>query len=232
MTTPTTAHGPLAQLRAALAVFFLLTLLTGIVYPLAITAAAQVLFPWRANGSLIDKSGRPTTDLAAAAGSALIGQSFDRPAYFWPRPSATSPVPYTAFNADKSTGSTGSNLSPAGQPFADAVRARADALRAADPTNAAPLPIDLVTASGSGLDPHESIAAALWQLPRVAKARHLSPDALRLLITAHTSARSLGLLGEPVVNVLELNLDLDRQYPVTPTSNSAASQSAPGAPTP
>ncbi|HVX85564.1 MAG TPA: potassium-transporting ATPase subunit KdpC [Phycisphaerae bacterium] len=210
--------GALAQLRASIAVFLLLTLLTGIIYPLAITGAAQVLFPWRANGSLIDKNGRPTSDLKAAAGSELIGQDFDRPEYFWPRPSATGPVPYTSFNADKGTGSGGSNLSPAGQAFADVVKARADALRAADPGNSAPLPIDLVTASGSGLDPHESIAAATWQIERVAKARNVTPQALQTLIVAHTRGRSLGVLGEPVVNVLELNLALDRQYPVAAPS--------------
>jgi K+-transporting ATPase ATPase C chain len=192
----------IAQLRPALVSLILLTLLTGIVYPLAVTGIAQVAFPWQANGSLIERDGR-------IVGSALIGQSFDDPGYFWGRPSATSTFPYNAFNAEALTGSSGSNYGPLNPALTEMVQARIDALRAADPGNTAPIPVDLVTASGSGLDPHISIAAALYQLPRVSRARGLDEAAVRALVEQHTEGRQFGFLGEPRVNVLDLNLALD-----------------------
>lgn len=176
-----------------------LTLLTGVLYPLLITGIARVAFPRQAAGSLIVRNGR-------VLGSELIGQPFGGPRYFWSRPSATSP----AYNA---AASTGSNLGPIHPAFLDSVRARVTALRAADPSLRGPIPVDLVTSSGSGLDPHISVAAALVQVSRVARARGLSEDTLRRLVAAHTSGRALGLLGEPVVNVLELNLALDEGMP-------------------
>ena len=166
------------------------------------TGLAQVIFPSQANGSLIVRNGQPV-------GSALIGQSFDDPKYFWGRLSATSPAPYTAFNADKLTGSSGSNYGPLNPALLEAVQARIKALQEADPTNTAPIPVDLVTASGSGLDPHMSPAAAAYQVGRVAQARGLRADAVRQLVAQHTEGRTLGLLGEPRVNVLALNLALD-----------------------
>jgi K+-transporting ATPase ATPase C chain len=181
----------------------LLTILTGLLYPLAVTAIAQVVFPSQANGSLIyDKDGQ-------AVGSSLIGQQFDAPQYFWGRLSATGTFPYNAFNADNLTGSSGSNLGPTSQTMLDAAQARVDALHAADPGNNAPIPVDLVTASGSGLDPHISPAAALYQVPRVARERGLSEAVVRQLVAEHTDGRTFGILGEPRVNVLELNLALD-----------------------
>jgi K+-transporting ATPase ATPase C chain len=192
----------IAQLRPALVSLILLTLLTGIVYPLAVTGIAQVAFPWQANGSLIERDGR-------IVGSALIGQSFDDPGYFWGRPSATSTFPYNAFNAEALTGSSGSNYGPLNPALTEMVQARIDALRAADPGNTAPIPVDLVTASGSGLDPHISIATALYQLPRVSRARGLDEAAVRALVEQHTEGRQFGFLGEPRVNVLDLNLALD-----------------------
>lgn len=203
-------------IRPALTLFILFTLLTGIAYPLAITAIAQLAFPAKANGSLLARNNQPV-------GSSLIGQEFassnHAPHYFWSRPSATAPVPYTSFNADKLTASSGSNLAPTNPTLIDNVKARIEALSAADkaagyqrhPTSA--IPIDLLTSSASGLDPHISPAAAEYQLPRVAKARHLSESQLRELVQAHTQSRQLGFLGEPVVNVLELNLDLDARFP-------------------
>jgi K+-transporting ATPase ATPase C chain len=186
----------LTLLRPALAVFLLLSLLTGLAYPLAVTALAQALLPAQANGSLI-------LDAGTARGSALIGQPFSDPKYFWSRPSATAPQPYNGL------ASGGSNLGPTNPALADAVRERIMALRAADPGNPAPVPLDLVTASGSGLDPHISPAAAAYQLARVARLRSLPPAQLEALVAAHTAPRTWGLLGEPRVNVLTLNLALE-----------------------
>lgn len=185
-----------AYLRPALMSLILLTLITGVAYPLLVTGIAQVAFPFQANGSLIVKDGK-------VVGSALIGQPFDDPKYFWSRPSATGPFP------DNAGASSGSNLSPTNPALISAVQGRVDALRAADPSNTAPVPVDLVTASGSGLDPHISPAAALYQVARVAHERKLSPDAVRALVERHIEGRSLGFLGEPRVNVLALNLALD-----------------------
>ena len=190
------------QLRPAFVSLVLLTLITGVIYPLLVTGIAQVIFPSQANGSIIMKDGK-------AVGSALIGQQFDAPKYFWGRLSATSTFPYNAYNAAALTGSSGSNYGPLNQALLDAVKARAEALRAADPGNTAPIPVDLVTASGSGLDPHISIAAALYQVHRVAQARGLTDDAVKALVDKYTEGRQLGFLGEPTVNVLELNLALD-----------------------
>ena len=192
----------LSQLRPALVALGIFTILTGLVYPLVVTGLAQVIFPRQANGSLMVRNGQPV-------GSALIGQSFDDPKYFWGRLSATSPAPYTAFNGDKLTGSSGSNYGPLNPALLEAVQTRIKALQEADPTNTAPIPVDLVTASGSGLDPHMSPAAAAYQVGRVAQARGLRADAVRQLVAQHTEGRTLGLLGEPRVNVLALNLALD-----------------------
>jgi K+-transporting ATPase ATPase C chain len=182
--------------------FALLTLITGVFYPLLVTGAAQLLFPDRANGSILMRDGR-------AVGSELIGQSFDDPRYFWGRLSATGAFPYNAFNAATLTGSSGSNYGPLNPALVEAAQVRLDALRAADPGNAAPVPVDLVTASGSGLDPHISVAAALYQVPRVARERGVSRERIRLLVEDHTEGRQFGILGEPRVNVLLLNLALD-----------------------
>ncbi len=177
----------------------LFTVLTGIVYPLAVTGIAQAFFPCRANGSIIIQDGK-------AVGSALIGQEFKAPEYFWGRPSATTPYPYNGGS------SKGSNLGPNNPDLREAVQARIDTLHAADPGNTREIPVDLVTASGSGLDPHISPAAAEFQLHRVAKARGLDESAVQALIAGHTEGRWLGIVGEPVVNVLELNLALDRDH--------------------
>jgi potassium-transporting ATPase KdpC subunit len=192
------------QLRAALVSLVVLTVITGLLYPLAVTVLAQALFPYQANGSLITQNG-------TVVGSALIGQNFDAPKYFWGRPSATGPVPYTAFNADKLTGSSGSNYGPLNTALLDAVKARMDALKATDPDNQEAIPVDLVTASGSGLDPHISPAAAKYQLSRVAKARGLDLARVQQLVDRFTEGRTLGFLGEPTVNVLQLNLALDAE---------------------
>jgi len=186
----------MSHLRAALVSLVVLTGVTGVVYPVVVTAIAQLVFPYQANGSLIVKDGK-------VVGSTLIGQSFDDPKYFWGRPSATSPFGYNA------AASSGSNLSPTNPALVKSVQERVDALRAADPGNTAPVPVDLVTTSASGLDPHISPAAALYQVSRVAKARKLQPDAVRTLVERHTEGRQLGFLGEPRVNVLALNLALD-----------------------
>ena len=184
------------QLKPAVIVLVLLTLVTGVIYPLVVTGIAQVVFPAQANGSLILKDGKPV-------GSSLIGQPFDDPKYFWGRLSATAPF---AYNAGASSGSNYGPLNPA---FHAATKARIDALHGADPDNKAPIPVDLVTASGSGLDPHISPAAAFYQVSRVAKARKLDEARVRQLVESHTEGRQLGVLGEPRVNVLRLNLALD-----------------------
>jgi K+-transporting ATPase ATPase C chain len=184
------------QLRPALMMLLTLTLLTGVIYPLAVTGLAQLLLPSLANGSLITRDGK-------VVGSELIGQQFDDPKYFWGRPSATSPFPYNA------AASSGSNLGPTNPAFIDAVQGRVAALRAADPVNDTPIPVDLVTASGSGLDPHMSPAAAEYQLKRVARARGLGENTLRDLVARHTEGRQFGVLGERRINVLKLNLALD-----------------------
>jgi len=185
--------------RPAISLFVLLSLVTGIIYPLAVTGVAQLLWPAKANGSLIVRDG-------AVVGSELVGQAFDDPKYFWGRPSATSPV---ACNA---AASGGSHLGPSTPARGAAVRSRVAALRSADPDNTAPIPVDLVTCSASGLDPHISPAAAHYQVGRVARARGLDEETLRRLIARHTQGRTLGLLGEPRVNVVELNLDLDASH--------------------
>lgn len=185
-----------AQLRPALVSLALFTLLTGLLYPLAVTLVAQAAFPRQANGSIILRGGRP-------AGSALIGQPFDDPGYFWGRLSATAPFPYNA------AASSGSNLGPLSPDLTSRAQARVQALRAADPGNTAPVPVDLATASASGLDPHISLAAAYYQLPRVARARGLDEDVVRRLVAQHAEGRQWSVLGEPRVNVLALNLALD-----------------------
>lgn len=187
----------LRSLRTAAILLALFSLLTGVVYPLTVTATAQLLFSRQANGSLVLSHGK-------VVGSSLIGQAFDGARYFWGRPSATAPVPYNA------AASTGSNLGPTNPALAAVVRERVQALRAAHPDQAArPIPVDLVTASGSGLDPHVSPAAALFQVHRIAEARALTDDRVRALVLQHVQGRSLGFLGEPRVNVLELNMALD-----------------------
>jgi K+-transporting ATPase ATPase C chain len=186
----------LKELKPALLMLALLTVVTGAAYPLLVTGVAQAVFPRQANGSLIERDGK-------VVGSELIGQPFTDPKYFWGRPSATGPVPYNA------GASSGSNLGPTNPALEEAVKARIAALKAADPGNHAPIPVDLVTASGSGLDPHISPAAAEYQVARVARLRNLTPDAVRALVAKHTEGRQLSVLGEPRVNVLQLNLVLD-----------------------
>lgn len=183
-------------LRQSFMLLLVLTVITGVLYPLAATGLSQLVFPQQANGSLIERDGKPI-------GSALIGQSFTDPKYFWGRPSASTPNPYNA------TASSGSNQGPTNSALADAVKQRIAALRAVDPGNTAPVPVDLVTASGSGLDPEISQAAAQYQLERVARARGLSSAQVQALVNEYTSGRQLGILGEPRVNVLRLNLALD-----------------------
>jgi len=188
----------MTHVRAALVSLAVLTVVTGVVYPVVVTAIAQLVFPHQANGSLIVKDGK-------VVGSALIGQPFDDPKYFWGRPSATSPFGYNA------AASSGSNLSPTNPDLIKAVQSRVDALRAADPGNTAPIPVDLVTTSGSGLDPHITPAAALYQVQRVAKVRGMDVTVVRQLIEQHIEGRTFGVLGERRVNVLALNLALDRR---------------------
>ena len=192
----------ISQIRPAFLMLLVLTVITGVIYPLIVTAIAQVIFPYQANGSLIVINGK-------AYGSELIGQQFDDPKYFWGRLSATGDFPYNAFNADTLTGSSGSNYGPLNPALTKAAQDRIDALKKADPTNTAPIPVDLVTASGSGLDPHISVAAALYQVHRVATARGLNDAQVKSLVDKYTEDRQFGFLGEPRVNVLELNLALD-----------------------
>ena len=184
------------QLRPAAVLLVLLTAVTGVAYPLLVTLVAQIAFPERARGSLATRG-------ADVVGSALIGQPFSDLKYFWGRPSATAPFEYNA------AASSGSNRGPLNPALVDAVKARADALRAADPDNRDPIPVDLVTSSGSGLDPHISPAAAAWQVPRVARARGLAPATVQALVARHTEPRQGGFFGEARVNVLALNLALD-----------------------
>jgi K+-transporting ATPase ATPase C chain len=187
----------LKELKPALLMLAVLTVITGVAYPLLVTGVAQGVFPHQANGSLIEQDGK-------VVGSELIGQPFSDPKYFWGRPSATGPVPYNA------GASSGSNLGPLNPAQEEAVKARIDALKAADPGNQVAIPVDLVTASGSGLDPHISPAAAEYQVGRVARVRSLEVGAVRALVTTYTEGRTFGVLGEPRVNVLALNLALDR----------------------
>jgi len=187
----------LAQIRPALVSFVLLTVLTGVIYPLVVTGVAQTLFHKQAEGSLI------IAQDGKILGSSLIGQNFDDPKYFWSRISATSP----AYNA---SASSGSNLGPSNPALLDEVKGRITALKAADPTNNAPIPVDLVTSSGSGLDPHISLAATQYQLARVARVRGVTQSAIQQIIDQNTQSRFLGFVGEPVVNVLQLNLALDQ----------------------
>ena len=189
-----------AQIRPALMALLIFTVLTGLVYPLVVTGIAQLVFPRQANGSLIVQNGQ-------IVGSSLIGQQFTEPKYFWGRLSATGPYPYNA------SASAGSNLGPTNPALLDNVKARIAALQAADPGNNQPIPVDLVASSGSGLDPDISVAAALYQLPRVARLRGLSESAVRSMVDKYTKGRTLGFLGEPRVNVLQLNLALDGLKP-------------------
>jgi K+-transporting ATPase ATPase C chain len=186
----------LKELKPAVLMLVVFTLLTGGLYPALITGIAQAVMPAHANGSLLTRDGKPV-------GSALIGQPFSSPKYFWSRPSATSPYPYNAAS------SSGSNQGPSNSALTDAVSARVKALRDADPDNTARVPVDLVTASGSGLDPHISPAAAQYQIDRVARARNLDPSKVAALVAQYTEGRQLGVLGEAVVNVLALNLALE-----------------------
>jgi potassium-transporting ATPase KdpC subunit len=187
----------IGKLRPVIMVFIMLSILTGLIYPLIVTGVAQWVFPVKASGSLISKDGRP-------AGSELIGQPFDDPKYFWGRLSATPDFPYN------SASSSGSNLGPSNPALVEAVKARLEAFQKADPGNTSLVPIDLVTSSGSGLDPHISPAGAFYQVARVAHARGLSEDEVRRLVDQCTESRQWGFLGEPRVNVLRLNLALDR----------------------
>ncbi len=183
-------------IRPAISLFLLLSALIGLLYPAVVTGVAQTVFPAAANGSLIVKDGKPI-------GSELIGQNFTAPKYFWGRPSATAPMPYNA------AASSGSNLGPLNPALVDAATDRAAALRAADPDNTRPIPVELLTASASGLDPHISPAAAEFQAERIARARQIDTQRVRQLVAQHTVGRELGMLGEPRVNVLKLNLELD-----------------------
>lgn len=188
-----------SQLRPAISLFVMLSVVTGVVYPLAVTGVAQGLFPHEANGSIVSIDGK-------AVGSELIGQQFSEPKYFWGRLSATGPYAYNA------GASSGSNLGPLNPALTDAVKARIDALKAADPVNTQPVPVDLVTASGSGLDPDISLAAAQYQAARVAQVRNQPVERIMALIEAHAVRPWLGVFGEPRVNVLALNLALDEMH--------------------
>jgi K+-transporting ATPase ATPase C chain len=186
------------HIKPAILMLLFFTALTGIAYPLAVTLIAQTVFPSQANGSLLGSNGQPL-------GSEIIGQSFSRPEYFWGRPSATSPAP------NNGGASSGSNQGPINPALLDAVQARIKALRDADPSHTEAVPVDLVTTSASGLDPHISPAAAAYQISRIATARHMSPDSVRELVKRYTQARQWGIFGEPRVNVLKLNLALDQR---------------------
>lgn len=186
----------LKELKPAFVMLVALTALTGVAYPLLVTGIAQGVFPEAANGSLIERDGKPV-------GSERVGQSFTDSKYFWGRPSATGPTPYNA------AASSGSNQGPLNPALEEAVKGRIAALKAADPAQTAPIPVDLVTASGSGLDPHISPAAAVWQAPRIARLRGLAPDRVQALVEKYTDSRQFGVLGEARVNVLRLNLALD-----------------------
>ncbi|RZI44145.1 potassium-transporting ATPase subunit KdpC [Herbaspirillum sp. HC18] len=186
-----------AVFRPAIVVFSALTILCGVLYPSAVTGIARLAFPAQAEGSLVERDGK-------AVGSSLIGQAFSSPKYFWGRPSATGPMPNNAAS------SGGSNLGPANPALMEAVKGRVEALQAADPGNTAPIPVDLVTTSGSGLDPEISIAAALYQSGRIARERKMPVEELRALIDRHSQTRYFGFFGEPRVNVLALNLALDQ----------------------
>jgi K+-transporting ATPase ATPase C chain len=185
------------QLKSAFLAFVLLTAITGIIYPTVITAIAQIFFRPQANGCILFENGK-------AIGSSLIGQSFEDPKYFWGRLSATSPAAYNA------SASSGSNLGPLNEALRRSVEARIRLLRDADPENKSPVPVDLVTASASGLDPHISVAATLYQVPRIARLRGIPPDKVAEIVRQNTQGRFLGIIGEPVVNVLQLNVVLDK----------------------
>lgn len=184
------------QIKQAILIFTVLSIVAGIIYPFFVKGIAQILFPEQANGSLIYRDGR-------VVGSVLIGQTFNEPKYFWGRLSATSPVSYNAAS------SSGSNLGPSNPALLEAVKKRIKSLKDVDPDNTNPIPVDLVTSSASGLDPHISLAAAYYQIPRVARNRGLSEDLIRAIVQKHTLNRFLGVIGEPVVNVLQVNLALD-----------------------
>jgi K+-transporting ATPase ATPase C chain len=189
--------------RPALVLFGALTLICGVLYPLAVTGIGQAAFPFDAGGSLVERNGQ-------TVGSSLIGQPFTSPRYFWGRPSATAPMAYNG------AGSSGANQGPTNPALLDAVKGRVDALKAADPANTAPIPVDLVTASASGLDPEISVAAARYQVARVAAARKLGSERVAALVAAHTAPQYLGFFGEARVNVLALNLALDAETAHTP----------------
>jgi len=188
------------QIKPALLIFATLTIVTGVLYPLLITAIAQIAFAHRANGSIVFHNGK-------AVGSSLIGQEYSDPKYFWGRLSATSPMGYNPLP------SSGSNLGPLNPVLRERVEARVKMLQGADPENKSPIPVDLVTASASGLDPHVSVAGALYQVPRVARVRGVSQEQIIRLVTENTTGRFAGVFGEPVVNVLQLNMALDRRAP-------------------
>ena len=190
----------LKHLKSSVIILGLFTIITGLLYPLMVTGIAQLIFPDKANGSLVRRDGK-------VVGTRLVGQPFSEPKYFWSRPSATSPFPYNAGS------SSGSNYGPLNPTYLDSVQKRVHNLRQADPGNMAPIPVDLVTASGSGLDPHISLAAALYQIPRIARVRGLYESTVRSLVDSCTDGRQWGFLGEPSVNVLELNISLDTYRP-------------------